>query len=271
VPSKLGIFAGTGRLPDILAHSCTAQGRDFQIYVFDGEQYAQELKGFALHKVKIASVGAIFKLLKEHEVSEVVFAGKINRPGFSSLIPDLTGAKLLAKIASAKLLGDDALIKVVIEFIESAGFKVVGTHQVSPELITPTGNLTKSRISSDIENDIKTALEIARKIGVLDIGQAIIFQAGRVLAVEAAEGTDEMIKRTSSYIKNKERAAILVKIAKPNQELRVDMPVIGIDTVKNCIAAGIGGIAIESGSTMIIDREAVIREANKKGLFVAGC
>ncbi len=264
--TKLGIIAGGGELPKNLAIYAEEIGRDYFVLGIEGE-VAPDLKtDIAL---PISKVGQIIKALKEAEVKQIVIAGKISRPDFGSLKPDFEGIKLLPKILMLKDKGDDAILSLIVKYIEDKGFEVIGAHELLKDFLAPRGVL--GRIAPD-EDDMKN-IEIGKKaaltLGSLDIGQAVIVQAGHVLGVEAAEGTDNLISRC--HILHKPgRGGILVKMKKPEQEKRVDLPSIGIRTIENAKNFGLRGIAIEAGSAFIIKREEVIKKANDLGIFVIG-
>ena len=163
--------------------------------------------------------------------------------------------------------GDDGLLRAITEFIEERGFKVVGPHQLDSGFLADQGTLGSVAPNSQDHTDIVKGIEIVLAIGKLDIGQAIVIRNGYVLAVEAAEGTATMLARCREFAWD-HPAGVLVKLAKPGQELRADMPTIGIETIDQAASAGLNGIAIEARRTLIIDREQVIEAANASGIFI---
>ncbi len=167
-------------------------------------------------------------------------------------------------------LGDDGLLRAIVHEFEREGFEVVGADSLVDALLAPTGVLSNCKPDEQGSVDIERGIAVARALGEVDVGQAVVVQGGLVLAVEAAEGTTAMVQRAG-----RERRAggggVLVKVAKPGQERRVDLPTIGPDTVVTAAEAGLAGIAVESGSVLIIGRDEVIAQVNTHDLFLVGC
>lgn len=266
---KLGIIAGGGALPGLLARACAASGRDYFILALTGFAEAEHLPRDPDQWMRLGEVGKGFDALRKAEVSDVVMAGAVKRPGLSDLKPDLKGASLLTKIAG-RALGDDKLLSVVIAEIEREGFNVVGVDSVLTNLLAKNGSFGDHLPDDEAKRDISRGFYVARVLGAADVGQATIVQQGIVLGVEGAEGTDALIKRCAD-LRRDGPGGVLVKVKKPQQERRVDLPTIGVATVENAYAAGLRGIAVEAGHTLVIDQDAVITLANKLGLFVVGC
>ena len=267
--ATLGIIAGSGRLPLQLVESCQAKGRAFFVLGLEGYADISAIINVPHKVVRLGAVGEALGFLREAGATELVLAGSVKRPSFSSLRPDMTGAKLLARMGAAFLSGDDAVLKSVIAFLEDAGFKVVGSNDVLQELATPLGILGKIAPDPQAQIDIKLGLKVAHSLGSLDIGQAVIVENGYVLGVEAAEGTDALIARCKT-LKREGKCGVLIKACKPGQSLRADLPTIGPSTVEKMAACGFAGIAIQTGASIILDKEMVIAKANELGLFVVG-
>jgi DUF1009 family protein len=168
--------------------------------------------------------------------------------------------------------GDDSILRRVVRFFEGQGFTVRGAHEYAPSLLAPLGTLGAVRPTAEHEGDIARAQALLQATARFDVGQAAVVARGYVLAVEAAEGTDEMLKRCGQLRQwgRKGRSGVLVKLPKAGQELRVDMPAIGANTVENVAAAGLAGIAVASGQVIIADLEETVRLADKHGVFVVG-
>ena len=265
---KLGLIAGGGMLPfEIITH---CQKTQREVFVVGLESFVtQEYLDSVPHiYAKLGEVGKILKAMKKNEVSEVVLAGWIKRPTLKDLIPDWEGAKLMAKLAMNKMT-DDSLFRVVMNEIEKRGFKVVGAEDVVPEMLFSEGVYGKIKPSADDMQDIERGIVVAKAIGAVDVGQAAVVQQGMVLAVEAMEGTDMMLSRADT-IRKKGKAPVLVKIVKPGQDRRVDMPVIGVQTIEQLNKYNIAGIAVEAGGILLIERDAVIELANRTGKFIIG-
>ena len=267
--STLGIIAGGGRLPAQLAEAYKATGRPCFVLTFAEAANV----GATLHAphavVRLGAVGEALSKLREAGVVEVVLAGSIKRPSLASLRPDVAAAKLLAKLGVAFFSGDDALLRAVIRFLEEEGFRVIAAQDLISTLVAESGVYGHVSPTSEDRSDIALGLKAAKELGRLDIGQAVIVENGVVLGVEAAEGTDALISRCAS-LKREARSGVLVKTKKPGQDERADLPAIGPETVERVHEAGLNGIAIEAGASLILDRERLIARADQLGMFVVG-
>ena len=207
-------------------------------------------------------------LLRDNNVTELVLAGSVRRPSLIGLRPDWRAAKLFARIGY-RAIGDDGLLSAIVAELEEEGFRVIGPDQLLTHALVGAGPLGAVRPSSQSQADIEHGLCVARALGALDIGQAVIIQQGLVLGVEAIEGTDELIRRCAP-LRREGPGGVLVKIEKPDQERRADRPTIGPRTVTLAAQARLLGIAVAAGATIVLDREEVIRAADAAGLFVVG-
>lgn len=266
----LGILAGGGELPVRLVEACKHQGRSYFILGFEGAVDAELLEGEPHARVRIGAIGESLHHLHEAGVKELVLAGRLKRPSLATLRPDGTGAKLLARLGKSFFSGDNSLLSAVVDYLEEEGFTVVGADDVLKNLLAPPGLIGRIAPSKDAQKDIETGVRIAHAVGELDIGQAVIVQQGYVIGVEAAEGTDELIARCGKLKRNVPHGGVLVKVKKPTQERRVDLPTIGVKTVENIANAGFAGIAIEAGGALILDRQGVALKADALGVFVLG-
>jgi DUF1009 family protein len=266
IAPKLGIIAGGGALPGLLVAACKSSGRDH--FVLGLSSFADPAKLTADAWIRIGDIGKAFAALNDAHVKEVVMAGTVRRPAIADLKPDLKGATFLARIAG-RALGDDGLLSAVVAEIEREGFKVVGADAIISDLLAPRGVLGRHEPDAAAKTDIARGIEAARALGAADIGQAVVVQQGIVLGVEAAEGTDALIARCAPLGLNAP-GGVLVKTKKPQQERRADLPTIGVPTVRNAKAAGLRGIAVEAGHTLVIDLKGVIDAADETGLFVVG-
>ncbi len=265
---KLGLIAGSGMMPVEIIRHCNAIGRE--IFVVGLESFAtEEQLGDVPHIfARMGEAGKILKAFEVNGVHDIVLAGGIKRPSFKELIPDWEGVKIVARLA-AKRLSDDQLFRAVMDIIESRGFHVVGIEEVVPEMLFAEGVYGKIKPTKDDMEDIRRGVTVAKAIGAVDVGQAVVVQEGMVLAVEAVEGTDRMLARAAE-VKRGGKAPVMVKVLKPGQDLRVDLPAIGLQTIEQLKKYGIGGIAVEAGGILLIEREAVIRLADEAGLFIIG-
>jgi DUF1009 family protein len=199
----------------------------------------------------------------------------VDRPKFSELKLDAKGVMVLPRVVAAARRGDDALLRTMVELFEREGFRAVGVGEAAPALICAEGPLGRIAPGEEHKADIAQAFRIVRALGALDVGQAAAVCEGLALAVEAAEGTDAMIARIAALRPNlrgtpQNKRGVLVKALKPTQDSKTDMPVIGVSTVANACAAGLAGIALEAGKSLIVDKRAVAAEADRLGLFVTG-
>ena len=258
---SLGIIAGSGDLPVILSNSV----ENAFVVGIDGfcnlENYSVECQ---LHG--LAKMGAIVKTFKDKNITDIVIAGGIKRPALSTLMPDAMGAKLIA-ILALKGGGDDKALRIVVSFLEEQGFVVKSVEDILGSQTIERKVLTQKEPSGRHMGDIARGMEILDATSELDIGQGVIIQEGLVLAIEAIEGTDEMIKRTINIVRDGS-SPVLVKMIKKNQSRTVDLPTIGVNTITNLHAMGSGGIAISSYGIIILNEKSVVEMANKLGLFI---
>lgn len=264
----LGILAGKGELPARLIAACRASGRPFFVLAFEGQTDAALVEGVSHGWCRLGAAGTAFKLLREHGVQDLVMAGRMSRPSLAELRPDLRATRFFAKVG-VKALGDDGLLSAVVKEIEIEGFKVVGVDAVLADLLAPAGLYTRTAPDDQAHADIKRGVQVARELGRLDVGQAVVVQQGLVLGVEAIEGTDALLARCGG-LRREGPGGVLVKVSKPGQERRVDLPTIGVSTVTAAAAAGLRGIAVEAGRSLVVDRLAIAKEADTAGIFVIG-
>ncbi len=271
---KLGLVSGGGDLPLSLAAHCERIGRPFHVVRLRGFAGA-ELSRYPHSEARLGEIGKVIRQLKDARCESVCFAGYVRRPDFAALKPDLRTLSVLPALIGAAQKGDDALLRRLLQEFEKDGFIIEGAHEVTGELLLPTGALGKVAPAPEHRIDIERAMSVARAIWSIDVGQAAVSCRGLVLAVEAQEGTDAMLRRvgelpTEIRGSSSAPAGVLAKAAKPGQELRVDLPTIGVRTLENAAAAGLAGVVGEAGKALLVDREAVARRADELGLFVFG-
>ncbi|HZL58164.1 MAG TPA: UDP-2,3-diacylglucosamine diphosphatase LpxI [Stellaceae bacterium] len=266
--AKLGIVAGGGELPRRIIAACRAQSRPFFVLALKGATETRTIEGVPHAWIRIGGAGNGLKILRQNRVTELVLAGAVRRPSPWALLPDWETLKFYAGIGW-RVLGDDGLLRAVILMLEKKGFRVVGVESLLSGDLAPAGPLGALRPDAAAGADIAIGIEAARALGVRDAGQAAVVQHGLVLATEDAAGTDALLARCR-LLKRSGPGGVLVKTAKPGQERRADLPAIGPSTVEAAAAAGLRGIAIEAGSTLLIDRAAIVAAADRAGLFVIG-
>jgi len=267
---KLGILAGSGRMPALLVEECKKQGRPYFVLGLEGHIDAAILEDTPHKIVRLGAVGDALKTLKKENAEEVIMAGSVGRPTLASLRPDMTATMLIAKLGSSIFSGDDALLGAIVKIMEGEGFTVVGMENVLAHLLTKAGVLGKHKPSKQHNDDIARGMKTAKALGELDIGQAVVVENGYVLGVEAAEGTAALISRCGALPQHERGHGVLVKAKKPAQDVRADLPTIGTDTIEQIYKAGFAGIAMEAGGSIILDANEAIRLADSYGLFITG-
>jgi DUF1009 family protein len=266
--AKLGIIAGGGQLPGLLAKACRAQHRPYFLLGLSGFADPHTFEEPLQEWMRLGEAGGVFDRLRAADVSTVVMAGAVRRPTFAELRPDLQTAALFARLAG-RALGDDGLLRALIGELERQGFTVIGPDEILADLVARPGTLGRQAPDEQARADIALGMKTARELGRLDVGQAAVVQQGLVLGVEDAEGTAALIARCAA-LKREGPGGVLVKMKKPQQDRRADLPVIGPDTVRQAADAGLRGIAVEAGGSLIIDADSVTAAADVAGLFVIG-
>lgn len=273
---RVAVVAGSGRLPVNVADSLAEAGHKPFIVLIDGEtDPGTSLWSYAGERLAIEQFASLVPLLKRHNITHCVLAGGISRrPVWRAIRPSVALLRVLPRALAALARGDDGLLRILVRTIEDSGIKVVGAHQVVPELLAVAGSMSALAPEKGDWADLRAGQEAARTIGALDIGQAAVAIGGRAIALEGIEGTDLLLERVRD-LRNNGRIAgrkrgVLVKCAKPNQELRADLPTIGPATVDAAHAAGLAGIGIEAGRSLVLDYGEVVERADRLGLFVIG-
>jgi DUF1009 family protein len=270
----LGVIAGGGGVPLTVARAAEAAGRPVCLFAISGEA-DPGVDQHHHHWIRWGEIGRLFDLLARERVGDLVIAGSVTRPDYRAIRVDLGAVLSLPRILSLMVGGDDTVLKNVVRFFEDRGFRVIGAHEIAPDLVAGEGVLGRHRPDERALLDIDRGFEAAVALGRLDIGQTAVAIGGRVVGVEGVEGTDELLQRIADLkrrgrIKAAAREGVLVKAAKPQQDLRVDMPTIGPRTVDLVVSAGLAGIAVEAGRVMIVDRPGTVEAADRARLFLVG-
>ena len=273
---KLGLIAGGGTLPYQVIKHCLEIGRPFFVIGLEGQALPNLMDQNIPHIwCRLGALGLMVETLKYEKVEDVVLIGSVKRPSFLDLRPDFYTTKLLVRLGT-KAWGDDALLSFLIKELEAQGFSVCGIDDILPkdDLLLPPGLLGVHRPSEDMWKDIRRGLDIVRLLGEADVGQAVILDQGLCLGVEAIEGTDALIKRCadlrSDRLMFKGPSGILIKMSKPGQELRADLPTLGLNTLKNLKTFGFKGVVGEAHKTLLVNREDCLAFADANDLFVLG-
>lgn len=263
---RLGIIAGGGNLPARLLAACDQAGIEVFVVGFEGQTDKSIYEGREYLCSRIGAAGTIINTLKNHDIHDLVMIGAINRPTLIDLKPDLRTARFFARV-SLRAVGDDGLLKAMRGELEREGFRLHGVQKFADDLLAEEGPIGRYKPARHDWPDIRKGVDVLRTLGQSDIGQSIIIQDGVVLGIEAAEGTDELIRRCGSYRK-KGNSGVLVKLAKPGQDESLDLPTIGPETVRLCAEAGLVGIAIESGRSLVVEPQEVAELANHHKIYV---
>ncbi|ASY62805.1 protein of unknown function DUF1009 [Sinorhizobium sojae CCBAU 05684] len=272
---RLAIIAGAGALPHHVAEAARRQGEDPFIIALSREADA-DWSGFDHSTLAIGNFAAISRTFAAEGIDRVVLSGAVRqRPEWRNIRPTL---KTLAKVPSVLRTlvsgGDDAVLRMAMELIEASGARVIGAHEVVPDLLADLGPIGAHAPADEDHRDIAAGVAAADALGALDVGQGAVAVGGRVVALEGAEGTDAMLARVAALKAggrvSARRRGVLVKLCKPQQDERADLPAIGPSTVAAAEAAGLAGIAVEAGRALVVERSAVVEAANRSGLFVIG-
>lgn len=267
---SIGILAGGGSLPLEIAQRLRARGVRPFLLLIEGEADA-DFSAFDAHPINWGAIGAMIRSFKQAGCREILLAGRVHRPDLTRIRPDLGFFRALPTIL--RLIsagGDDRVLRGVIGYFEAHGLRVVGPADVAPELLAREGALGAVAPDASTAGDIQIGFSVIRGLGPFDVGQAVVINGGEVAAIEGAEGTDAMLQRLIDARGGDVRAAagVLVKRAKPGQELRVDLPAIGPDTIRRVVEAGLAGIAVEARRTLLIDAATTADRADAAGVFV---
>lgn len=271
----LALICGGGTLPLAVADFVSKSGRSVVLFALRGHADPALVARYPHHWLRVGQLGAFTRLAHAAGCRDVVFIGSLVRPTLWSLRPDLKALMLLPRIMAAYRGGDNHLLSGVSRIVEDQGFCLLGAHEVAPEILVPEGALGRIHASEQHLQDIAFGFDYLHASGAFDIGQAVVVAGKRVLAVEAAEGTDQMLARVAEL-----RAAgrigapagigVLVKAPKPGQDHRFDLPSIGPNTVAGVARAKLAGIAVLGGTTVIAEPERVVSDADGAGIFVVG-
>ncbi|HET7879239.1 MAG TPA: UDP-2,3-diacylglucosamine diphosphatase LpxI [Acetobacteraceae bacterium] len=265
----LGILAGGGRLPGQIAAAAQAAGRPVFLVGLEGFADPAVLAPYPHAVIRIGAAGRILAALRRHGCRELVLIGPVRRPSLLDLRPDVEGARILAQIGRAAFAGDDGLLAAVVKVLGDEGFRVIGAQDVLSQALGPVGRLSRAAPDALAMADIRRGIEVVRALGAVDVGQGCVVQQGIVLAVEAAEGTDAMLSRCAALLRPGP-GGVLVKLVKPGQDRRADLPTIGPATLTGAAAAGLRGVAFEAEGTILAERDAAVAAADAVGLFLLG-
>ena len=264
--STIGIIAGSGQFPSLVAQGAKRNGLRVVICGFHGNTdpgLAAEADAFTM--LHLGQLGALIDFFKKHNAESVCMAGAISKPKALDLRPDLRVAKLIFKLGKSK--GDDAILRAVAEELQSEGMAVVRPESLAPDLQSPSGILGKHKPSADLWRDIRFGWKMAKAIGALDIGQCVVVRNSMVIAVEGIEGTDATLIRGGEL---GGPGCTAVKALKPGQDERLDLPSIGAGTITLLAKHGYACLAFEAGKTLFFDQQAALKIAHDHGIAIVG-
>ena len=270
-PERIGLLAGWGRFPIVFAEQARQQG--YSVYCNAIAGMADDEMGQYCDKVQytpLARLGAAIRFFRKHGVKRVVMAGKVHKQVLFDpwrmfrLLPDMRTVHMWLRYATTK--SDDSILLAVIREFERDGIHFESALTFCPELLVKHGFLTKRQPSASQWKDIRFGWDLAKEMGRLDIGQTVIVQDTAVIAVEAIEGTDQCIRRAGSLCKRGN--LVVIKVAKPRQDMRFDVPTVGVQTLQTMQEAGARVLAIESGMTILLDEPEVLALAERLGIAI---
>ena len=264
----LGLIVGESSLPNFVINKLLKKNIEFLILDLTKSNIYKRYKNS--YSLKITELGKAISILKKNNCKNVIFIGKVERPDISLLKFDRKALFYLPRLFSAFKKGDGNILKEIIKIFKENKLNVVNSMKFTPELIFKDKSINKLKINNTDKSSISKGVKIIKSLSKFDIGQSVVINNGYVLAIEGPEGTDETIKRSlhlsKKYkLKNK---SILVKFPKANQDLRIDLPTIGFDTIKNCIKANIKGIAVKRSQNIILDKDKIINLVKKNNFFI---
>jgi len=271
----LAIICGGGSFPGAVAEAVARRGRRPVMFGLRGWADAAVIERYAHHWIAIGQAGRFFRLARAEGCREVLFIGTVLRPPITQLRLDWQTIRLLPRVIRSFRGGDDTLLSGVAGVAESGGFRVVGVNDVAPEICVPEGVLGRYRASARDRADIARALDVIAALGPFDVGQAAVVADGHVLGVEAAEGTDQLLERIAELrrigrVTAPPGVGVLVKAPKPGQDRRFDLPSIGPLTIEKVARAGLAGVAVIAGATMLAEAEATTAAADREKIFLVG-
>ena len=264
----LGLIVGESSLPNFVINKLLKKNIEFLILDLTKSNIYKKYKNSC--SLKITELGKAISILKKNNCKNVIFIGKVERPDISLLKFDRKALFYFPRLFSAFKKGDGNILKEIIKIFKENKLNVVNSMKFTPELIFKDKSINKVKLNNIDKSSISKGVRIIKSLSKFDIGQSVVINNGYVLAIEGPEGTDETIKRSLYLSKNYKlkNKSILVKFPKANQDLRIDLPTIGFDTIKNCIKANIKGIAVKRSQNIILDKDKIINLVKKNNFFI---
>lgn len=272
---RLAIVAGSGRLPFHVAEAARANGEEPIVFALNGEADG-DWSAFETIPISIGDIAGFKRAARSARVDRIVLSGGVRqRPQWRQIRLNIGTIWRLPKLVGTLMHGgDNKVLTTTIGLLEDDHMRVIGADEIAPGLVSMVGPMGRHAPDQQARADIEIAVRAARRLGELDIGQGAIAVGGRVVALEGPEGTDSMLGRINALREagriSRSRRGVLVKLCKPGQDVRVDLPSAGLSTIENALAAGLSGIALEAGRSLLLDRDNAIELADRSGLFIAG-
>ncbi|MGB8606508.1 LpxI family protein [Bradyrhizobium sp.] len=275
ISSPIGLIAAGGVMPFAVAESLIARGINPILFALKGACDPVRVERFRHHWISVGQIGKAVKLFRAENCRDLVFIGTLVRPALSEIRLDWDTLHVIGRVWAAFRGGDDHLLSGIGRILEQDGFRMVGIKDVAPDLLMPEGRLARAAPDEDAAADIARGREVLHALSPFDIGQAAVVIDGHVVGVEDIEGTDGLLARVARLraegrIRAKAGRGVLVKAPKSGQDLRFDLPTIGPRTIEGVAAAGLAGIAVVAGNTIIVEPQTMIETADAAGLFVTG-
>ena len=267
IEDNIGIIAGGGQFPVIVADAAKKQGLRVTVVAFEGEaDPALTDRVDEIEWIKLGQLGKLIKAFKQRNVSKALMAGSINKSRmFGNIKPDLKGLAFLSKFA---IFHDDNILRSLASELYEEGIEIVSSTIYLPELLAPEGCLTKRTPNKEEKRDMEIGWKVAKELGRLDIGQCVVVRDKTILALEAIDGTNATILRGGEIAGEK---AVVVKVSKPDQDLRFDVPSVGLETIQSMLEVKASLLAVEAGKTLVFDREKMIDLANENKISIISC
>jgi DUF1009 family protein len=273
--APLGLICGAGAVPFAVAEAVTRRGRPVVLFPLRGWADAAAVEAYPHHWIALGQFGRFCRLARGEGCRDLVLVGGLVRPSLRQLRLDWGTLQQMPLIVRSFRGGDDHLLSGMGRMFEGAGFRLVGAHEAAPEITAPLGAVGRVAPTAVMDDDIARGFAVLAAMSAFDVGQAAVVAGRRVLAIEAAEGTDAMLDRVatmraSGRIALPAGAGVLVKAPKRRQDRRFDLPSIGPDTVMRAAKAGLAGVAVIAGATIVAEPQQLVEAADRAGLFVVG-
>ncbi len=271
----LAMICGGGSLPLAVADKVASSGRRVVLFPLRGAAEGTAVEHYPHHWLHVGQIGKFMRLARAEGCRDVVLIGAMIRPSIWQIRPDFKALTLFPRVMAAFRGGDNHLLSGMGRLLEQDGFRLLGAHEVAPEILAPENAIGRVQPSEQDRADIALGLDYLKAAGPFDIGQAVVVAGRHIVAVEAIEGTDEMLARiadmrASGRMRARSGTGVLVKAPKPNQDRRFDLPSIGPVTAERAASAGLAGIAFIAGATIMAEPERLIEIADRAGIFVVG-